>query len=67
MSKYCGPKAEHIYKDGKILRKPRITMAAVRLIQLDKIVHLRYALERKGSPIKENETPILIGKQRPLK
>lgn len=33
MSKYCGPKAEHIYKDGNILRKPRIIMATVGLIQ----------------------------------
>lgn len=67
MSKYCGPKAVHIYKDGKILRKPRITMATVGLIQLDKIVHLRCALESTSSQIKENEAPILIGKQKPLK
>lgn len=42
-------------------------MATVGLIQLDKIVHLRCTLESTGSQIKENEAPILIGKQKPLR
>lgn len=42
MSKYYGPKAVPICKDGKILRKPRITMATVGPIQLDiEDVHLK--------------------------
>lgn len=37
------------------------------MFRLDKIVNLRHELESMGSQIKENETPILIGMQKPLK
>lgn len=52
----CGLENVDIQKNSKIsLKQPRITMVINGIFELDKIYHLRIALERKGSQIKHTE------------
>lgn len=48
-----------IYKNDKILlRQPRITMATMGNVQLDKIIHVRSSVQSKDSQTKQTEWDI---------
>ena len=69
MAKNYGLGSFNIHKSGKILLKINLELQwpLWGTFPLDKIVHLRSALESKCSQIKQNGIPLLIGMWKPPK